>query len=549
MAVAFEMSFLNEVAALVKPKVVALDDDALYLDILVEQLRAIGVDQVFAHTRAEEALRALREHPVDVVISDLDMPDVDGPRFLHQLADIGAPAQVLLISGTRPELLASVVEFGRTLGLRMLGGLSKPVDLDQLGALLRKCETPESIGAKMPQRFSEEGGAPLQRWELERALQDGSIRPWYQPKVDSQSLRVIGVEALARWLAPDGRVLSPARFVPAMEAEGLAWPLFLCMFNQVLKDLGGWQAKGWPLRASVNLSMDCTDRLDLPEQVSGRARDAGVALEDLTLEITESRLMANRAASLETLNRLALMHVELSIDDFGTGYSSLAQLADLPFSELKIDAGFVRRIGRDQKIDRIVQATVAFGTGLGMKLVAEGVEHHSQLRQLRKQGVHQIQGYLCARPMSAQDFCIWLERWRPGHLAGSLNSDPVHVLAVGPEVGVLTEWCQTLQKHVPGIESAWAIDEALAVKRMASQSPDVILVDARQFAEEAWSLAERLRERCPPALLVIVAESLSDGNLRAAGQLDAVLASHPLTDGQVEHWVRRIASVGQAHEH
>lgn len=518
--------------------VLALDDDPLYLDILVEQLQAIGVGSVLVHTRAEAALLELKQRAVDVVVSDLDMPEVDGPRFLHQLADLRLPIQVLLVSGTRPDLLASVVEFGRTLGLQMIGGLPKPAELDALEALLQRCEGPHAVWTEPPRAQDEP--LALDRADLERALADGTIRPWYQPKVDAYSLRVMGVEALARWMPPQGPAISPARFVPAMEAAGLSWPLFVCIFEQVLKDLAAWHALGWPLRAAVNLSMDCTDRLDLPEQVSDRARAAGVALEDLTLEITESRLMANRSASLETLNRLALMRVKLSIDDFGTGYSSLAQLADLPFSELKIDGGFVRRIGRDHKVDRIVQATVAFGTGLGMELVAEGVEELGQWRALRHQGVHQVQGYLWARPMPEADFRAWLQRWRPGHEGGSLNQAPLALLALGPSVGDLQAWAQTLRRHIPGLRSSCTPLEAEALSSIAAVPPDLLLVDARESPQDAWSLAERLHQRSPTARLVVVVSNLDEARLQSARVADAWLVTHPLGDAQVEHWVHRL---------
>ncbi|MFY7863349.1 EAL domain-containing response regulator [Roseateles sp.] len=523
--------------------VLALDDDPLYLDILVEQLQAIGVSHVLAHTRAEDAMLVLAQQPVDLIISDLDMPEVDGPRFLHRLADVGSRAKVLLISGTRPDLLASVLEFGRTLGLRMVGGLRKPAELDALEALLLQCEALEPVW-QPTQTDGLSESEPLERGRLEQAISNGSIRPWYQPKLDAQSLRVIGVEALARWLPPAGPAISPARFVPAMEAQGLSWALFLCIYGQVLQDLARWQAQGWPLRAAVNLSMDCTDRLDLPEQVRSQALAAGIALQDLTLEITESRLMANRAASMETLNRLALMGLKLSIDDFGTGYSSLAQLADLPFSELKIDASFVRRIGHDHKIDRIVQATVAFGMGLGMELVAEGVEHHSQLRALRQQGVHQVQGYLCARPMPEPEFCDWVRRWRPGHARASLFLQAPSLLAVGPQAADLQEWRDTLSRHVPQLAGQCCADEAAAVRAMAVQRPDLLLIDARTASAESWAMAERLRERCPAALLVIVVSVIDEPRLQGARLGEALLATHPLTDIQVEHWAHRLTPRG-----
>ncbi|MBB5202852.1 EAL domain-containing protein (putative c-di-GMP-specific phosphodiesterase class I) [Inhella inkyongensis] len=505
--------------------VLVVDDDPLFLEILGQQLESLGVRRVLKAERAEQALAWLQAgEPVRTVITDLSMPEVDGPRFLHQLADVGLRPSVVLISAARPDILHSIQALGQSLGLRMAGSLQKPVTLAALEEVLAVA-TPAAVPARAP------APAPVRSFEVEDlrlALQRRDIRPWYQPKVDAQQLRLVGVEALARWFRPDGRMVSPADFVPVLEEAGLSWELFLCMLEQVLADLAAWQALGWQLKAAVNLSMDCTDRLDLPEQIADRAAAAGVPLTQLTLEVTESRLMNDRVAALETLSRLSLMGATLSIDDFGTGYSSLAQLADLPFGELKVDASFVRRMGQDRKMDRILQTLMAFGRGLGISVVAEGVEHYRQLQGLRALGASIIQGYLVARPMPEAALRAWVSAWQPGLLEGSEGPRlPVLGLGVGrtDEVWEGSPWSTLVPESCPD----------LAAARAVSAGPDLIFVSLDAVPDEAQLWA--LRDRWPAACLVLL-DGPDDGSAPfLALELGALALRQPLLPA---HW-RRIA--------
>jgi EAL domain-containing protein (putative c-di-GMP-specific phosphodiesterase class I) len=162
---------------------------------------------------------------------------------------------------------------------------------------------------------------------------------------------------------------------------------------------------------AVNVSMDSLASLDFPDMVLAHVGRAGVEMASLTLEITESRLMRDMRAQLDTLARLRLKRVRLSIDDFGTGHSSLVQLRDVPFNELKLDRSFVTGAADNGSLKAIVAATVAMAGQLGMTSVAEGIESREDWDFLRKLGCDVAQGYFIARPMFGDELPAWAQGW------------------------------------------------------------------------------------------------------------------------------------------
>jgi EAL domain-containing protein (putative c-di-GMP-specific phosphodiesterase class I)/DNA-binding NarL/FixJ family response regulator len=529
----------SSVSARDRECVLVVDDDPLLLDIVAEQLDSLGVETVRTCEHAEEALALLRQGlRVHTLITDLAMPDVDGPRFLHALADLpgGFTGRILLISGTRPDILLSIEQLGQALGLRMGGTLRKPVGLEELGHLLSQ----QAHAVRAPARTS---SAPnlIEPDRLHAALQAREILPWYQPKFDCAGLRVVGVEALARWPQPQGQMISPARFVPVIESQGWSWELFVLMLDQVLADLRGWLDRGWPLKAAVNLSMDCTHRLDLPEQIARRAADAGVPLDRLLLEVTESGLMADRRASLETLTRLSLMGVGLSIDDFGTGYSSIAQLGDVPFTELKIDGSFVQRLGRDSKADRILQSTVGLGHGLGMTVVAEGVEQYAQLRGLRLMGASVVQGYLLARPMSAAALATWLAQWRPGLAERAAQPpagepvSPLVLLLIDPDAEASAHTAALLRALRADLVCCEAHEEAELMRLLQDEAPHAVLLQGRAAGPAGLPLLRQLREACPSGSLAVVSEAAPGSGV--PDNLDLTCLPAPVRPADLQRWL------------
>jgi len=184
------------------------------------------------------------------------------------------------------------------------------------------------------------------------------------------------------------------------------------VIGNALSQLKAWKEEGLRLRVALNVSMENLRVLDFADFIATKTADMGITPQEIVLEVTESQLMQDVRVPLETLTRLCLRRFSLSIDDFGTGHSSLAQLRDIPFSELKIDRGFVHRACSDSTIRAMYDASLSLARKLGMEVVAEGVEDHEDWAFLRQTGCDFAQGYFIAKPMPADDLTKWMISWR-----------------------------------------------------------------------------------------------------------------------------------------
>ncbi|MBI3609407.1 MAG: EAL domain-containing protein [Nitrospirae bacterium] len=244
--------------------------------------------------------------------------------------------------------------------------------------------------------------------ELRHAIDDGQLFLHYQPKISLQTGRVIGVEALVRWLHPQHGMIPPVQFIAPAEQTGLIKPLTLWVLNTALGQCRTWRRTGLELPVSVNLSARNLHDPQLPDQVAGLLQSNGVPPAGLALEITESIIMADPAHALETLLRLSKMGIQISLDDFGTGYSSLGYLKKLPVHEIKIDKSFVTDMVRDESDEMIVRSTIDLGHNLGRRVVAEGVEQQATWERLTALGCDAAQGYYMGRPIPAAELTRWL---------------------------------------------------------------------------------------------------------------------------------------------
>jgi diguanylate cyclase (GGDEF)-like protein len=245
----------------------------------------------------------------------------------------------------------------------------------------------------------------LERLALESDMQFALSRDQfsldYQPIVELPSQRVTGVEALLRWNHPSRGMVPPASFIPVAEQSGLIVPLTLWVLQQACAQLSRWDAD--PETAGLNVSVNVSSRLATEPGIgSAMARElhaAGVDPDRLTLEITESLLVQDGLVAMQTMCQLRALGMRLSVDDFGTGYSSLSRLSTLPIDEVKIDQSFIAALNSGDAGRTIVQATVAMARGLGLRVVAEGVETSRQLDFLTAVECDAAQGYLLGRPM------------------------------------------------------------------------------------------------------------------------------------------------------
>jgi diguanylate cyclase (GGDEF)-like protein len=244
--------------------------------------------------------------------------------------------------------------------------------------------------------------------ELRQALENGEIITWYQPQLSLQTGKIAGVEALARWLRPDGTIIQPVDFVPLTEEMGISDLLFESVLRYVSDAVSRWKADfNWDTPVSVNLSAHQLRNHKLVETIKSILEAKDVAQSLLNLELTETVLLEDLTIAEPVLRDLSKYGVGIHIDDFGTGYSSLSYLADLPVQTLKIDQSFVARLTESETNAKVVQAIVALGKAMELEVVAEGVETEQQLLLAAKFGCDLAQGYFIGKPMTEADFLDW----------------------------------------------------------------------------------------------------------------------------------------------
>ncbi len=387
-------------------RILVLDDDPIMLELLGRMLSNLGFTDAAAFDNGLRALKWLDEpaHSADLILLDLNMPEMDGVEFLRKLVERRYAGSVILASGEDEKILQSAETLVRAHQITALGHLRKPVQPDALAAMIDKWRPGVRRGAR--------GAAKTYTAdEVHRAIANRELVNVYQPKVAVATGNVVGVETLVRWRHPSNGIVYPDQFIGVAEAHGLIDELTQLVIGEALAQARLWLDAGLALHVAVNVSMDNLTSLDFPDIVSEHAAAAGVPATDLVLEITESQLMPKLVTVLDVLTRLRLKRFRLSIDDFGTGHSSLAQLRDIPFDELKMDRGFVHGAARNEKKRAICDASLGLARQLGITVVAEGIEDQDDWRFLRGKGCDFAQGYYIAKPMPGADVAAWMEGW------------------------------------------------------------------------------------------------------------------------------------------
>ncbi|MDO9713138.1 putative bifunctional diguanylate cyclase/phosphodiesterase [Paracraurococcus lichenis] len=231
--------------------------------------------------------------------------------------------------------------------------------------------------------------------DLKRAEAEGQLFLQYQPQADVRSCGISGFEALLRWRHPERGLVPPDLFIPLAEASGMIVPIGAWVLREACAEAARWKV---PLSIAVNVSPVQIQHGDLVELVTATLAETGLDPTRLELEVTEGVLLRDGARALTVLTRLRELGVRIALDDFGTGYSSLSTLRAFPFDKIKVDRSFVRDLASSTESAAIVRAVLGLGHGLGLPVIAEGVETEEQRRALAESGCADIQGYLIGRP-------------------------------------------------------------------------------------------------------------------------------------------------------
>jgi diguanylate cyclase (GGDEF)-like protein len=327
--------------------------------------------------------------------------------------------------GLATRLLAALSEAievgGVRLRLRASVGVAE-ADVDEAGAslgvpaLLRRAEV-AMYQAKADRRGIRRYSDDLERSSLSRlelageladAIDKGEFRLDYQPKVDSLSRLVTGVEALVRWRHPTRGLLVPDAFIPLAEQTGMIRELTNWVLAKALSECSGWHRGGHFIPVAVNLSAATVHDPELMDAVTTAVSRSGLPPRSIELEITESAIMFDPEGALRSLESLVEYGVKLSLDDFGTGYSSLSYLQRLPVTAVKIDKSFVEPLLSDGTARAIVRSVVELAHGLGLSVIAEGVDSAAVMDQLTAIGCDALQGFYIANPMSPARLEEWI---------------------------------------------------------------------------------------------------------------------------------------------
>lgn len=249
---------------------------------------------------------------------------------------------------------------------------------------------------------------------LRQAVANQEFTVYFQPKIDPYSATVVGAEALVRWQRSDGSLVRPADFIPLAEETGLIVPLGEQVLKQTCRMLAALNAQGKTgFTLAVNLSPQQFAQTNLVEHILDLLKQYQVSANQIELEITETAMMSNLAKTIDTLNQMVAAGFSIAIDDFGTGYSSLSYLKRFPIRTLKIDRSFIRDLIEDQSDAQLVETMILMAHNLGITVVAEGVETLAQLEWLKNCGCEQIQGFYYSRPLPAEAFIDYLNRFQP----------------------------------------------------------------------------------------------------------------------------------------
>jgi EAL domain-containing protein (putative c-di-GMP-specific phosphodiesterase class I)/FixJ family two-component response regulator len=378
---------------------------------LVGMLKRLGAKNVIDAADGRAALGLLRDPAtqVDIIVSDLDMPGMDGMELIRHIGEAGIPVSMILSSAIDRAVLASVQTMTKAYGIALLGAIEKPVALTKLEAMIERYRPPLAKSDRPRAAMS-----PFSADDIRRGLQNDEFEPFFQPKIDLRTGQIESAEALARWRHPEKGIVGPYAFIGVMEDADLIDDLTWAMLKRSARQRLEWTDLGIApeMAVSVNLSLLSLMSTKIADRITEVVRGEGIEPNSIILEVTESAAMTEVPRALENLARLRMRGFRLSIDDYGTGYSSMQQLTRIAFTELKIDQSFVMSALDNETSKVILESSIDMARKLNIKSVAEGVETRAHWDLLQALGCDIAQGYFIARPMPGADVAEWAAQWK-----------------------------------------------------------------------------------------------------------------------------------------
>lgn len=388
-----------------KLKCLAVEDHEFQRGMLVKMLARLGATQVSTAADGHAALAILTSPgaAIDIIISDLDMPGMDGLEFMRHVGEAHIPVAIILASALESVLLDSVETMTRAYGVKILGVIQKPITPEKLAALM-KLYVPVQANPKLTQRDA----ISFTIEEIVQGIRNAEFEPFFQPKVELATGLIKGAEALARWRHPQKGIVAPYAFVGPLETHNRIDELTWLMLGKSVDFCCEWRAdSGLDVSMSINISAKSLADVNFADRVTELVKRRNLDCRNIILEVTESAATTDIGHLLENLSRLRMKGFGLSIDDYGTGYSSLQQLARVAFTEIKLDQSFIRSAATQQAARIILESSIDMAKKLGVVTVAEGIETEQDWDLLLELGCDLAQGYLIAKPLESREFLTW----------------------------------------------------------------------------------------------------------------------------------------------
>ncbi len=384
--------------------------------LMLDLDRFKNINESLGHAVGDSVLQAVAERLRGCVREADTVARLGGDEYLIVMTEVGGVQDIALFAQKIIDAFAAPVKLeNQELGVTLSIGISVfPDDGEDEQTLMKNADSAvysaKQAGRNTYQFYTRNMNASILEAlmienSLRRALERQELRLFFQPQVDLHSGRIIGAEALIRWIHPEQGLLAPNSFIPIAEDSGLIIPIGEWVLRDACRHLRSWQDAGFTdLTVAVNMSAMQFRQDSLAESIVAIAEETGTDLQYVELELTESMIMHNAEAMIASMLALKGLNLKLSIDDFGTGYSSLNYLKRFPIDKLKIDRSFVNDITEDPSDLAISKVIIDLARNLGLRAIAEGVETVEQLRLLRENGCDEIQGYYFSRPVPAEDF-------------------------------------------------------------------------------------------------------------------------------------------------
>ncbi len=381
------------------------------------------VNDLFGHATGDKLLKDVARIVTGVIGERMLMSRLGGDEFaiLARVDDPAAAGQ--LADRILRALRAGNRDQAGPLIATSIGVALYPDDATTAALLLNNADTAlyraKSEGRDTYRFYETRMGAEVRgrrvlEHDLRHAASRGELHLVYQPQTRIDTGAVLGFEALLRWDHPERGAIPPSTFIPVAEESGLILPLGLWVLNEACREAAGWAA---PLRVAVNVSAVQVHAPQFAAQLRGVLARSGLAPQRLEIEITETALIRDPVRALATLRQVKALGVRLPMDDFGTGYSSLSNLRTFPFDKIKIDGSFIKAVDTNAQTAAIVRSVLGLGRGLGLPVLAEGVETAGELGFLKDADCGEAQGYGIARPGPIESFADWTRGRLPDPLA------------------------------------------------------------------------------------------------------------------------------------